>query len=200
MKENLISADTAEKSQNVDAMGYMMLGVGGIFGVPILIEGAVIYSPYMIQAVTWTGRTFYTGGRHALHFAKQPFVAATGRYGTTLQITSYYQIGNFTADATNQIMSGNNLQTWNYGASLGNLYFSDPRYSSLLGSAYSAFQGKSFNYILSNGVVNYGFGRLGSVVKNAGFMVNPWTQHAFGAGIIPFYTNLGNSLLNPIKD
>jgi hypothetical protein len=61
------AAATAEKSQNVDAMGYMMLGVGGIFGVPILIEGAVIYIPYMIQAVTWTGRTFYNGAR-AYHY------------------------------------------------------------------------------------------------------------------------------------
>jgi len=113
----------------------------------------VIAAPIVGVALAESGAAYY-----ASNFLSRPFLAATGRYGATLKVAAWMQIGNAGADLTYQTIkwsiTGDGI---NLGSTFGNLYFKNPLLSSLPGAIVKP-EGNFLN--------TWGRGALGDAIGN----------------------------------
>lgn len=129
--------------------------------------------------------------------AKEPFVAASGKLGAEAQLVAYYKFGSTGADAVGQLLQGNNLRTWNYGSTFGNLYFSDAWVSNGFGAGYSLLQGNSGWNVGSNYLVGVLGGKTSDFLRKTTLLENNLLKHTLGTSLVPLYFNIGNTYLNP---
>jgi hypothetical protein len=165
------TADNVEKGSHINIAAGMVVVVAAVVVGPFIVASSPIWSPYVGQGLART-----------MSFAKQPFVAATGKYGATAKVIAWHQIANFTSDTYTQTLNVTlNGQSWNYGSSAGNLYFANPVKSALPGLLYGsatnpmAVKTNLYNFMwdvggnyLGNGIGNTKL-RLGSKIGLGGF-------------------------------
>ncbi len=120
-----------------------------------------------------------------------------GSLGAEAQLLAYYQFGSTGADAVGQLLQGNNLSNWNWGATFGNLYFSDAWVSNGYGAGYSLLQGNSGWNVGSNYLIGVAGGKTSEFLMKTKVINNVTLQHSYGSTIVPLYFNIGNTYLNP---
>ena len=188
-----VSADIQKRWKiNRKSSDNLALLVWGNIAAPLAavaaVETAPVWVPWAIQ------------GSRALAY---PFRAVVGRCGTPQQIQAIYQFGSFGSDAINQIASGNNIYTWNYGSSFGNLYFKNAYVSNVFGAAYSKMQGHSNSYVISNYIIGVVSSKMSDGIKGSEMIKNltknPLLQHGSGSFTVPLLINTGSNI-NPIKE
>jgi hypothetical protein len=181
-----VSGRKISYNQNALVQQYTNFGnavIGGSFGV----IGAVPAISYgILTAPVWAPFVW--------NVATKPFIAATGKYGTAAQLTSYYQLGATAADAVSQITNISvNGGKWNYGSTIGNLYIPNPWLAPAPGLLYStATDRKNMGMHLKN----YGLNVLGNgasgIIKNSNILL-PGMTHGLGAFTIPLIINTGGT-------